>query len=149
MSQDVDSALVRKLAGLLEETGLGELEYATRDWRIRVVRPVASAATLPVPERPVAHGPEVSDSQSVEGPVANPAHLLKSPMVGTVYLAPDPDAAPFVAAGATVTAGQTVMIIEAMKIMNSIPAHRSGIVKQVMVVNGQPVEFDEILMVIE
>ncbi|WP_193171575.1 acetyl-CoA carboxylase biotin carboxyl carrier protein [Nisaea nitritireducens] len=144
MSHDIDSKLVRKLAALLEETGLGELEYAKDDWRIRVARPAVQqaasvvAAPAPAPVAPVA-----------DTAPADIAGAVNSPMVGTAYLGPDPDSAPFVSVGARVTEGQTLMIIEAMKVMNPIPAPRAGTVKDVLVQNGQPIEFGQPLIVIE
>ncbi|WP_339849705.1 acetyl-CoA carboxylase biotin carboxyl carrier protein [uncultured Nisaea sp.] len=144
MSHDIDSKLVRKLAALLEETGLGELEYATDDWRIRVARPavqqVASVAAAPV-SAPIA--------PSADAAPADIAGAVNSPMVGTAYLGPDPDSAPFVSVGTRVTEGQTLMIIEAMKVMNPIPAPRAGTVKDILVQNGQPIEFGQPLIVIE
>lgn len=144
MSHDIDSKLVRKLAALLEETGLGELEYATDDWRIRVARPavqqVASVTAAPV-SAPIA--------PSADAAPADIAGAVNSPMVGTAYLGPDPDSAPFVSVGTRVTEGQTLMIIEAMKVMNPIPAPRAGTVKDILVQNGQPIEFGQPLIVIE
>jgi|TARA_R110002126_G_scaffold222550_4_gene367679 acetyl-CoA carboxylase biotin carboxyl carrier protein len=144
LSHDIDSKLVRKLAALLEETGLGELEYATDDWRIRVARPavqqVASVAAAPV-SAPIA--------PSADAAPADIAGAVNSPMVGTAYLGPDPDSAPFVSVGTRVTEGQTLMIIEAMKVMNPIPAPRAGTVKDILVQNGQPIEFGQPLIVIE
>ena len=144
MSHDIDSKLVRKLAALLEETGLGELEYATDDWRIRVARPAVqqAASVVAAPAAvPVAH-PADSAPAVIAGAV-------NSPMVCTAYLGPDPDAAPFVSVGSRVTEGQTLMIIEAMKVMNPIPAPRAGTVKDILVQNGQPIEFGQPLIVIE
>jgi len=144
LSHDIDSKLVRKLAALLEETGLGELEYATDDWRIRVARPavqqVANVAAAPV-SAPIA--------PSADAAPADIAGAVNSPMVGTAYLGPDPDSAPFVSVGTRVTEGQTLMIIEAMKVMNPIPAPRAGTVKDILVQNGQPIEFGQPLIVIE
>ena len=144
MSHDIDSKLVRKLAALLEETGLSELEYATDDWRIRVARPavqqVASVTAAPV-SAPIA--------PSADAAPADIAGAVNSPMVGTAYLGPDPDSAPFVSVGTRVTEGQTLMIIEAMKVMNPIPAPRAGTVKDILVQNGQPIEFGQPLIVIE
>ncbi|MEP3113466.1 acetyl-CoA carboxylase biotin carboxyl carrier protein [Nisaea sp.] len=144
MSHDIDSKLVRKLAALLEETGLGELEYAKDDWRIRVARPaVQQAANIVAAPTPAAVAP-AADTAS-----ADIAGAVTSPMVGTAYLGPDPDSAPFVSSGTRVAEGQTLMIIEAMKVMNPIPAPRAGTVKDILVQNGQPVEFGQPLFVIE
>ena len=143
MAQDVDSELVHKLAKLLEETGLGEIEYATDTWRIRVARPVAPITALTA-QAFTAATPAVAEAE----PVVDHAGALKSPMVGTAYLAPDPQSQPFVSVGSNVVEGDTVMIIEAMKVMNTIAAHRSGVIKEIMVASGQPTEFGQVLMVI-
>ena len=144
MSHDIDSKLVRKLAALLEETGLGELEYAKDDWRIRVARPAVQQAASVVAAPVAAPVAPAADTAS-----ADIAGAVNSPMVGTAYLGPDPDSAPFVSVGSRVTEGQTMMIIEAMKVMNPIPAPRAGTVKDVLVQNGQPIEFGQPLIVIE
>jgi acetyl-CoA carboxylase biotin carboxyl carrier protein len=146
VTQDVDSELVRKLASLLEETGLGEIEYATNDWKIRIAKPVAAVPATVV--APTALGQSVPQSIAEARPTDSPA-ALKSPMVGTAYLTPDPQSPAFVSVGSHVTEGQTVMIIEAMKVMNAIPAHRSGTVGEILITGGQPIEFGQVLMVIE
>lgn len=147
MSHDIDSKLVKKLAKLLEETGLGELEYATDDWRIRVARPTAPAPAATVAAAPA---PVASSAPAAQpAPAAAHANAVKSPMVGTAYLGPDPDSPPFVSVGSKVSEGQTLMIVEAMKVMNPIPAPRAGTVKEILIQNGQPVEFGEPLIVIE
>ena len=149
MSHEVDSDLVRRLAALLEETGLGELEYATNDWKIRVARPTTSALLETNMNIPVTttHVPTPNKEE------LNPEHqydqILKSPMVGTAYLTPDPSSSPFVNVGDRVEQGDTVMIIEAMKVMNPILAHRSGVVKEVLVKASEPVEFNQGLLIIE
>jgi acetyl-CoA carboxylase biotin carboxyl carrier protein len=127
---------------LLDETGLGELEFATGDWRIRVARPAIPVLAQPVPIPTAAPAAEPQ-------PVADHPGALKSPMVGIAYLTPDPNSPPFVSVGSVVAEGDTVMIIEAMKVMNSIPAHRSGTIKQILISANAPVEFGQILMVIE
>ncbi len=149
MSHEVDSDLVRRLAALLEETGLGELEYATNDWKIRVARPTTSAlleTNMNIPGT-TAHAPMPSTEE------LNPEHqddqILKSPMVGTAYLTPDPSSSPFVNIGDRVEQGDTVMIIEAMKVMNPILAHRSGVVTEILVKASEPVEFNQGLLIIE
>jgi acetyl-CoA carboxylase biotin carboxyl carrier protein len=142
----VDTKLVRELADMLGETGLSEIEVEDGDRKIRVSRvmtavaaPVAvAAAAAPVAAAPVA----------APAPAAADANALKSPMVGTAYLSPDPEAAPFVSVGQTVKAGDTVMIIEAMKVMNPIIADKAGTIGAIFVESGQPVEFDQPLMVI-
>ena len=149
MSHEVDSDLVRRLAALLEETGLGELEYATNDWKIRVARPTTSALLETNMNIPVTttHAPTPNKEE------LNPEHqddqILKSPMVGTAYLTPDPSSSPFVNVGDRVEQGDTVMIIEAMKVMNPILAHRSGVVREVLVKASEPVEFNQGLLIIE
>ncbi len=147
MPKDIDAELVRKLAGLLDETGLGEIEYSIDNWKIRVVKHTsisipASQNIAGVSEnRPTNN---TNEPQSTEGP-----EVLKSPMVGTAYLTPDPDSPPFVIVGSDVNEGETVLIIEAMKVMNPIPAHRSGKVKEILVQGGDPLEFGQPIMVIE
>ncbi|MEP7350441.1 MAG: acetyl-CoA carboxylase biotin carboxyl carrier protein [Sphingorhabdus sp.] len=145
---EVDTSLVRELAALLNDTGLSEIEVADGERKIRVSRTMTAVAT-PYAAAPVA-GPTpgaASVAETAKPSVA--ANALKSPMVGTAYLTPDPEAAPFVAVGQTVKAGETVLIIEAMKVMNPIIAANAGTVTAIYVESGQPVEFDQPLMVIE
>ncbi len=145
---EIDEDAVRKLAALLEDTGLAEIEYESDGQRVRLSRagtaaPVAYAAapaTAPVAAGAAA-APAGDDSK-------HPGAVL-SPMVGTVYLASQPGAAPFVKLGDTVTAGQTLLIIEAMKTFNPIRAPKAGKVTKVNVADGQPVEFGEPLMIVE
>jgi acetyl-CoA carboxylase biotin carboxyl carrier protein len=139
----IDSELVRTLAALLEETGLSEIEYAVGERRIRVARNGGGAAVAMVAAMPAA-GPAAGTVT-----VAEPAGAVKSPMVGTAYVGPQPGATPFVAVGDTVREGQTLFIIEAMKVMNQIPAPRAGRVAQILVVDATPVEFGQILAVLE
>ena len=147
MPKDIDAELVRKLAGLLDETGLGEIEYSIDNWKIRVVKhtsisiPTSQNVAGVSENRPTNNKIE---PQSTEGP-----EVLKSPMVGTAYLTPDPDSPPFVVVGSDVNEGETVLIIEAMKVMNPIPAHRSGKVKEILVQGSDPLEFGQPIMVIE
>jgi len=149
VAQDVDSDLIRELAGLLEETGLGEIEIARGDWKIRIARPVTQMASVG-PQAAPAPVTQAAPAQAVEpAPVADGPGTLKSPMVGTAYLTPDPQSPAFVSVGGRVNEGDTVMIIEAMKVMNAIPAHRSGVVKEILISGGQPIEFGQALMVIE
>lgn len=144
-------ALIDNLAAILNSTGLTEIELEQKGVRVRVSKSVVShvqaSAPLAAPS-PVAVAPAIA-APVATGPAGDHAGGVKSPMVGTVYMAASPDAAPFVTVGATVKQGQTVLIIEAMKTMNQIPAPKSGKVTQIMVDNGSPVEFGEILMVIE
>lgn len=141
---DIDEALIRKLAKLLKETGLTEIEFESGDARIRVSADTAGAV--------VAAAPASSAAPALTPPPANadaPAvGSVSSPMVGTVYLSPEPNAAAFVKIGDRVAKDQTVLIIEAMKVMNPIAAPHAGTVTQILVQDGQPVEFGEPLMVI-
>jgi acetyl-CoA carboxylase biotin carboxyl carrier protein len=146
-----ESALIRELAELLNETGLSEIEIEREGLRVRVARQLTMAAVA----APVAHQPHAAAS-AAPGVAAKPAvtagphpGTVTSPMVGTAYRSAEPGAAPFIDVGTRVAQGQTLLIIEAMKTMNHIPAPRSGIVTQVFVDNGQPVEFGEPLVVIE
>ena len=142
----VDTKLVRELADMLSETGLSEIEVEDGTRKIRVSRmmtAVAVAAPTAAPMAAPAAAPAVD-----AGPPPPPANAMKSPMVGTAYLSPDPEAAPFVTVGQTVNAGDTVLIIEAMKVMNPIIAANAGTVTAIFVESGQPIEFDQPLMVI-
>ena len=133
-----DTELIRTLATLLTETGLTEIEYAVGDRRVRVARvPGGPTPAFAAPTLPPAAG-------SIEHPGA-----VKAPMVGTAYLAPQPGAPPFVRLGDAVTEGQPLLIIEAMKVMNQIRAHRPGRVAQIVIADAQPVEFGAVLMLIE
>ncbi len=144
----VDTDLVRELAAMLDETGLSEIEVGDGERKIRVSRTMTAVATQ-VAAAPVAAVPALATT-SIEAPTtATAANALKSPMVGTAYLTPDPDTPPFVAIGQQVKAGDTVLIIEAMKVMNPIIAANAGTVTAIYVESGQPVEFDQPLMVIE
>jgi acetyl-CoA carboxylase biotin carboxyl carrier protein len=142
-----DSALIRELALLLDETNLTEIEIERAGLRVRVARNVSIAASMPAgyaPSAPVAAAgpPPVAD-------IAKHPGVVPSPMVGTVYWASEPGAKPFIEVGAKVTAGQTLLIIEAMKTMNQIPAPRAGTVTQILVEDGVPVEYGEPLVIIE
>jgi acetyl-CoA carboxylase biotin carboxyl carrier protein len=142
----VDHDVIRELAKLLDETGLTEIEFERDGTSIRVARyGGAPAGRGFAPEMPRSAPAEPAESAD---PARHPG-AVTSPMVGTVYLAPAPGAKPFVDVGSQVKAGETLVIIEAMKTMNQIPAPRSGTVTQVLVENGQPVEFGEPLMIIE
>jgi len=132
-----DAELIRSLAALLTETGLTEIEYAIGDRRIRVARTLGALATAPL-------APVQPHATSLEHPGA-----VKAPMVGTAYLAPQPGDPPFVRLGDSVTEGQPLLIIEAMKVMNQIRAHRPGRVAQILVADAQPVEYGATLMLIE
>ena len=144
-----EASFVKELANILDQAGLAELEYETEAVAIRLSRvttaaPVAGAA--PVAAAPVAIAEPVAELP------ANPADhpgAVKSPMVGTVYTAPEPDAPAFITEGATVTAGQTLFIVEAMKVMNPITAPKAGTVVKIFVQNAQPIEFGEALVIVE
>ena len=140
----VDADLVRSLAALLHETGLHEIEYAAGDQRIRVVRAGAAAAVTTM----VAAAPAPA-AATATAPAADPAGAVKAPMVGTAYLGSQPGAQPFVSLGDTVQAGQVLLIIEAMKVMNQIHAPRAGRVALIAVADATPVEYGQVLMVLE
>lgn len=145
----IDKDAIRELAELLDETGLTEIEVEQQGLRVRVSRgsqavPAVSAPT-PVPSRPAATPGEAAPAASTE---AHPG-AVRSPMVGTAYLAPAPDIDNFITVGQQVQQGQTLLIVEAMKTMNQIPAPKAGKISQILVEDGQPVEFDEPLVVIE
>ena len=146
-----DSALVRELALLLDETSLTEIEIERAGLRLRVARNISVAATMPVP---MAHAaPAAVATAAAPAPAApdlskHPG-AVTSPMVGTAYWAPEPGAKPFIEVGSKVSVGQTLLIIEAMKTMNQIPSPRAGTVTQILIDDGQPVEFGEPLVIIE
>ena len=163
-SPEADQELIRAIAELLNEQNLAEIEIEREDLRIRVTRAFAAAAPqaapLYAPHPPQTPQPPAAP-QSVAPPgsaaniaaaadelAANPG-TLTSPMVGTAYLSPEPDKPPFVTVGSKVSEGQTVLIIEAMKTMNQIPAHRPGTISRILVVDTQPVEYGQPLVVIE
>ena len=152
------SKSIRELADLLKETDLSEIEVESGDMRIRVARsldaqvtvaPQAVAAPAAAPAAQAAPAEPAGDAAPASAPTADHPGAVKSPMVGTAYLAPEPSAADFVKVGDTVSEGQTLLIVEAMKTMNPIAAPRAGKVTQIIVNNEQPVEFDEVLMIIE
>jgi len=142
---DIDEALLRKLAALLNETGLTEIEYENQGQRVRVNRG-GGALTYAAPG---AQAAQAAAAPAVAvAPAGPPAGAVVSPMVGTAYLAAEPGGAPLVKVGDKVKKGQTLLIIEAMKVMNPIPAPEAGAVEAVLIGDGQPVEFGEPLMVI-
>lgn len=147
---NVDTKLVRELAELLAETGLTEIEVEDGDRKVRVSRGggVAMAAPAPVMAASVAATPAAAAPVAAEAPAESHADALKSPMVGTCYLAAEPGAPNFVSVGSAVKEGDTLLIIEAMKVMNPITANKAGTVKAILVENAQPVEFDQPLVVI-
>ncbi|EDQ34054.1 acetyl-CoA carboxylase, biotin carboxyl carrier protein [Hoeflea phototrophica DFL-43] len=149
----IDQDLIRDLANILNETDLTEIEIEQDDLRVRVSR----AGTPQTIHAPIAQAPApqaaapapVAAAPAEAAPAAPSVNAVTAPMVGTVYLAPAPDAKPFVEVGQTVKEGQTILIIEAMKTMNQIPSPRSGKVTSVLVGDGHPVEFAEPMIVIE
>jgi acetyl-CoA carboxylase biotin carboxyl carrier protein len=146
----VDHELIRQLARLLDETGLTEIEIEQEGLRVRVGRQ-AAIATMGVPAGVHVPPPPVIAPAPIDisaDPTKHPG-VVTSPMVGTAYLAPEPGARPFITEGSVVAAGDTLLIIEAMKTMNQIPAPRAGKVIQILIENGQPVEFGEPLVIIE
>jgi acetyl-CoA carboxylase biotin carboxyl carrier protein len=143
----VDTKIVRELAELLSENELTEIEVADGDRKIRVRRELAAAHMIPAPA-PAATAPAPAAPQAADAPAEATGETVKSPMVGTAFLSPEPGAKPFATAGQSVKAGETLLIIEAMKVMNPITAPKAGTVKQILVSDGQPVEFDQPLVVI-
>ena len=143
-----DSALIRELALLLDETSLTEIEIERAGLRVRVARNVTIAAAMPAHVAAAPAG-AASAAAAAGADLANHPGVVPSPMVGTAYWAPEPGAKPFIEVGTKVSAGQTLLIIEAMKTMNQIPSPRAGTVTQILVEDGQPVEFGEPLVIIE
>ncbi len=143
-----DSALIRELALLLDETSLTEIEIERAGLRVRVARNITVSAAMPAGFQPA----PVAGAAAVPAAGADLAKhpgVVPSPMVGTAYWSPEPGAKPFIEVGSKVSAGQTLLIIEAMKTMNQIPSPRAGTVTQILVEDGQPVEFGEPLVIIE
>ena len=145
----LEGKLIRDLAAILEETGLSEIEIEKSGLRVRVARnlQVVAAASAAAPVAAAARPAAAPSGGKTE--ISGHPGLVTSPMVGTAYMAPSPGAATFVKVGDMVSEGQTLLIIEAMKTMNQIPATRSGRVTQIIVSDGQPVEFGEPLLIIE
>lgn len=151
---NVDQELIRELANLLGETGLTEIEIEQEGLRVRVARNVSVSATVPASPQLRLQGEGIPDPGS-RGPgggepdIASHPGAVTSPMVGTAYRAAEPGAPPFIEVGTTVKSGQTILIVEAMKTMNHIPASRAGTVTAILVEDGQPVEYGEPLVIIE
>ena len=149
---NIDSALVRELAELLASTGLSEIEVEDGERKIRVSRQIVqqmtSVAAAPVAAPLPASAATPAPAAAEPAPAAAPADAVKSPMVGTVYLAAEPGAADFISVGKTVKAGDVLLIVEAMKVMNQIVAPKAGTVTQILVANQQPVEYDQPLVVL-
>jgi acetyl-CoA carboxylase biotin carboxyl carrier protein len=153
----IDTKVVRKLADILKDTGLTEIEVETGGLKIRVARELTAAApaavyqtvaSAPAPAAPAA-APVVAAPVAEAVPAAAAGDKVKSPMVGTVYLSPQPGADTFVKVGQSVAEGQTLLIVEAMKTMNPIPSPRAGKIVEILVSDAQPVEFGEPLVIIE
>jgi acetyl-CoA carboxylase biotin carboxyl carrier protein len=145
-----DSALIRELALLLDETSLTEIEIERAGLRVRVARNITMTASMPAAYQApamVAAGAAVTPAAVAD--LAKHPGVVPSPMVGTAYWSPEPGAKPFIEVGSKVSAGQTLLIIEAMKTMNQIPSPRAGTVTQILIEDGQPVEFGEPLVIIE
>jgi acetyl-CoA carboxylase biotin carboxyl carrier protein len=147
----IDAEAIRELARLLDETGLAEIEIADKDSRIRVARagPGAVLAHAPSPTFPQPQSVPVAPAAAAEAVQTDHPGALKSPMVGVAWLRPDPVAKNFVQPGERVAEGQTVLLIEAMKTFNQIKAHRAGTITRILVADGSPVEYAEVLMLIE
>ena len=146
----IDGDMIRNLAELLDETGLTEIEFSEGERRIRVTRASTGiVAAAPPPVAAAAAPAAEATPAAAAAPAASQAGAVTSPMVGTAYVAPEPGAGPFVKVGDQVAEGQTVLIVEAMKVMNPIRAPHAGTVQQILVSDGQPVEFGEVIMVIQ
>lgn len=152
----MDIRKIKKLIEMLEESGLAEIEIREGEESIRISRASSVPAPAPVvqpPSNPTAPQPEAPTASTpavgAPEPKVPPGQVVVSPMVGTFYRAPSPGAAPFVEVGSQVNAGDTLCIIEAMKMLNEIESDRSGVVRAILKENGQPVEYGEALFVIE
>jgi len=149
--EGLDHKLIRELAELLTETGLSEIEIEKADMRIRVARNFSAGGQIPVANLAPVAAPASGPASAKVAPTEEVAHpgAVPSPMVGTVYLSPEPGADPFIKVGQKVQEGETMMIVEAMKTMNHIPAPRSGKITSILIEDQQPVEFGEPLLIIE
>jgi acetyl-CoA carboxylase biotin carboxyl carrier protein len=147
----IDRELIHELTKLLDETGLTEIEIEQDGRRVRVARNVSAAPASAAPAGPRAEAPPQTIAESAGAPLDLAKHpgVVISPMVGTAYVTPEPGARPFIEIGSQVKAGDTLLIVEAMKTMNQIPAPRAGTVIQILFEDGQPVEFGEPLVIIE
>lgn len=153
---EMDTDFIRKLAAILEETNLGEIELADGERRIRVARPSVAApaqftmaAPMTAAAGQAAAAPAAAPAAAASGDFGKHPGAVKSPMVGTAYLSPEPGKPAFVTVGDKVAAGQTLLIIEAMKTFNPIKAPKAGVITQILVENARPVEFAEVLMIVE
>jgi len=145
---DIDEDLIRTLAGLLDETGLSEIEYGKDGLNVRVVKTVSVAAAMPAATIPAPAGATLPATDGVEDMSAHPG-AVTSPMVGVAYTSSDPDSPPFVKVGDQVSVGQTLLLVEAMKVFNPITAPKAGKVLRILIENGSPVEFGAPLLIIE
>lgn len=149
-SMNVDTKLVRELAKLLNDSGLSDIEVEDGDRKIKVSRTMSAAlhAAPPAPAAPAPAPAAPAPQESALPAEENHDNALKSPMVGTVYMAAEPGAAPFISVGQKVSAGDTLLIVEAMKVMNPIVADKGGTISAILVEDSQPIEFDQPLVVI-
>jgi acetyl-CoA carboxylase biotin carboxyl carrier protein len=148
-SDEIKSELVRQLATVLDETDLSEIEYDTGTLRIRVARQISQTSiAVPAAAAPQSAQTPADSAERVSDPSVHPG-AVKAPMVGVAYLSSEPDTPPFAKPGDKVTEGQTLLLIEAMKTFNPVPAPKAGTVTAILVTDGQPVEFDQPLAVIE
>ena len=154
-SAGADTALVKALADILDDAGLAELEYETEAVTVRLSRvsgnmaPAMAVAPVAAPAAPVGEAASAASTAATPADAAAHPGAVTSPMVGTAYLAAEPGAKPFISVGQSVSAGDTLLIVEAMKVMNPIVAATAGTVRQILIENGQPVEFDQPLVVVE
>lgn len=150
MAAKVDRELITALAALLAENNLTEIEWSEGDRRLRVVRaPAQMVVGAPMMQAPTGAAPAAAAAPAKAEYSKDHPGAVTSPMVGTVYVAPEPGAKPFITEGQEVRQGQTLLIVEAMKTMNPIPAPRGGTVRRILVKDGGPVEFGQLLMIIE
>ena len=144
----MDLRKLKKLIDLVQESGISELEVTEGEEKVKIVKSGGAIAAYPAPAPAMAPAP-VAASVVASAPAEVAGHVVKSPMVGTFYRSPSPGAKPFVEVGDTVKSGDTICIIEAMKLLNEIECDKDGIVKAILVENGQPVEYGEPLLVID
>jgi len=144
----IDSELVHQLARLLDETGLTEIEYGTQEWHLRVAKGGIAPAAAAVPTVSAPSPAAVSPSAAENDPAKHPGVVI-SPMVGVAYIRPEPDSPAFIEVGDEVREGQTLLLIEAMKVFNPIKCTRGGKVTRILVANGAPVEYGEPLLIVE
>jgi acetyl-CoA carboxylase biotin carboxyl carrier protein len=145
----IDKKIIKELSDYLDEFNLTEIEYSENNVKYKV----SKSSKGVIHEQIISTGSQPRASSSTASPVAadniNKANIVKSPMVGTAYLAPEPGAKPFVTVGANIKKGQTIIIIEAMKTMNHVPSTKDGVVKKILVTDGEAVEFDQDLILVE